>query len=111
MNGQFSQYLQWIQPRKIENGYRYSLQAEIQEELHSSNGKHIRCKTLGESWDKVWYETINEAMGNCSVPWTMNNSNICNNNDEIEKAFVNYREIVTVSSIKGPFMRICDIFF
>ena len=97
MEGQFIYIRKLVQPLKIENGSRYSLQVSVRENLYRSNGDTRKCVELSTGWDMFWYKIADKAMENCTVPWAMNNSKICEDKEAVENAFKIYKNLKHVS--------------
>ena len=88
MEDQFKNTHKWVQPRYVVNGTRFNIQLSIQEVLLNSMGHN--CIEHG-NWDRFWYATTEEAMGSCTVPWTMNNSRICSDRTEMARVHSIYK--------------------
>ena len=95
MEDQFKNTHKWVQPRYVVNGSIYHIQLSMQEVLLNSMGQN--CIEHG-NWDRFWYATTEEAMGSCTVPWTMNNSRICSDRTEMARVHSIYKgkEIVSL---------------
>ena len=51
--------------------------------------QNSNCDSLsehGDDWDGLLYKEIDEEMGNCTAPWSKNNSRICNDTKSMKKA-------------------------
>ena len=98
MEGQFKNTHKWVHPRYVVNGTKFYIQLSMQEVLHNSMGQH-KCIEHG-NWDRFWYATTEEAMGSCTVPWTMNNSRICSDRTEMARVHSIYhsKEIVRMQN-------------
>ena len=60
--------------------------SSVREIVLQPNKLKNRCLSQHHYSDSYMYEFNEGAMGNCTVPWTMNNSIICMNEKEAKNA-------------------------
>ena len=92
MKGQFKFiHSQKLARRVIDSSVQLSSVREIfLEEDHKKN----TCLLPHQYSDEYWYKSSEDEMGNCTVPWTMNNSRICMNWEDAEEATKIDRQII-----------------